>query len=175
MFTTLIVSLFTIILASSLDNLLSSEYLSDDKDVATRAIIVSKVNDIEYTEVYDTGATGIDRATITVNSNLSTKYQDANGEEKELDLTNATDLALFKSWLREEAKAELEKHKTLEEVNAEIDLTNSEYEFEKDYYLGDIVEIQEEYFNIKLKPRILKYTFSQDAKGNYTEEADYGE
>ena len=159
----------------SLDNLLTSEFLSDDKDVATRAIVVCKVNDIEFTEIYDTGAVGIDRSAITVNSNLSTKYLDANGEEKELDLTNAADLRLFKSWLREEGKAELEKHKTLEEVTAEIDFTNSKYKFNNDYYLGDIVGIQDEYFKSTLKPRILKYTFRQDASGKYTENADYGE
>lgn len=158
--------------SQSLDNLLSSEYFSNDENVATCALVVCKVNDIEYTEEYDTGKTGIDRAAIVVNSNLSTKYEDASGQEKELDLTKETDLALFKTWLREEGKNELANHVTIEEFNGEIDLTNSKYSFENDFNLGDQVAIRDEELDFYFKTRILKYTFKQDKK--YNEEADYG-
>ena len=162
----------TVKFSQSLDNLLSSEYFTSDENVATHALVVCKVNDIEYTEEYDIGKTGIDRASIVVNSNLSTKYEDASGEEKELDLTNEADLALFKQWLREEGKKELANHDTIEEVNGEIDLSNSMYSFEKNFNLGDIVRIQDEYLDYYMNAQILKYTFKQDKK--YNEEAEYG-
>lgn len=156
--------------SQSLDNLLSSTYLSNDEELATNALVVSTVEEVDYTQTYDTGATGIDRAEILVNSNLNTKYEDANGVEQETTPTSA----LYKGWQTEEAKNELTKHKEKLEVNGEIDLNASLYEFDKDFYLGDIVGIQDEYFNFVLTPRILKYTFSLDAKGIYTEAADYG-
>ena len=72
-------------------------------------------------------------------------------------------------------KKELTNHINVVEVNGEIDLVNSNYEFDKDFFIGDIVGVQDEYFNFSLTPRILKYTISQDAKGKYTEAIDYGE
>lgn len=155
--------------SQSLDNLLSSDYLTDDAEKATSALVVSTVEDIDYTQTHDTGATGIDRAEIIVESNLSTKYEDANGVEKE----TTPDSALYKGWQIEEGKAALAEHITLEEIHGEIDITNSIYEFEKHFSLGDMVRVQDEFFGFFFDARIAKYTFKQDAKG-YGEEAEYG-
>lgn len=159
----------TIRFSQSLDNLIASSYFSSDEELATSALVVSTVEDIDYTKEYDKGATGIDRAEILINSNLSTKYEDANGVEQETTPTST----LYQSWQVEEAKEELTNHVTLEEVNGEIDLINSKYTFGTDYTLGDVVLIQDEYFNFFITPQILKYTFKQDAK-SYGEEAEYG-
>lgn len=156
--------------SQSLDNLLSSKYFTNDESVATNALVVSTIEEVDYTQTYDKGATGIDRAEILVNSNLSTKYQDANGVEQE----TTPNSQLYKGWQVEEGKKELTNHITIEEVSGEIDLNNSNYLFEKDFFIGDIVVVQDEYFNFIIEPRILKYTISQDANG-YAEIADYGE
>ena len=155
--------------SQSLDNLISSEYLTDEEELGTHALVVSTVDEVDYTQVYDTGKEGIDRAEVLVNSNLSTKYEDANGEEQE----TTPNSALYKGWQVEEGKNELATHIAIEEVNGEIDLQNSNYEFVTDFYIGDIVKIQDEYFNFSLFPRILKYTLRQDANG-YGEQVDYG-
>lgn len=157
--------------SEALDNLVSSEYLEDDKDLATNALVVSTVDEVDYALEYDTGTTGIDRAEVLVNSNLSTKYEDANGVEKETTPTSE----LYKGWQQQEAVNELTNHTTLIEITGEIDLKNSNYEFDNDFYIGDIVGIQDEYFNFNVASRILKYTISQDARGIYAEVADYGE
>ena len=157
--------------SQSLDNLLSSEYLEDEENLATNALVVSTINEVDYTQIYDTGQSGIDRSEILVNSNLSTKYTDANGVEQETTPTSD----LYKGWQREEGKKELYNHTNIVEVNGIIDLNNSNYEFDKDFFIGDIVGVQDEYFNFSLTPRILKYTISQDAKGKYTEAIDYGD
>lgn len=155
--------------SQSLDNLLSSEYLTDDAEVATCAVVVSTIDNVDYTQVYDTGAKGIDRRVIIVSSNLSTKYEDANGVEKETTPTSD----LYKGWQIEEGKNALANQKTKEEVSSSIDLANSKYAFDKDFFIGDMVKVQDEYFNYSLFPRILKYTIKQDAKA-YGEEAEYG-
>lgn len=155
--------------SQSLDNLLSSEYLNDDTEKATVAQIISTVEEVDYTQIYDTGATGIDRGEILVSSNLNTKYVDANGVEQETTPTSD----LYKGWQIEEGKNELTNHKTQIEVKGELDLKNSRYEFDNDYFIGDLVRVQDEYFNYYFNTRILKFMFKQNAK--YGEEAEYGE
>lgn len=164
--------------SQSLDNLLSSDYFTDDAEKATFSLVVSTVEteqadgskkDIEYAKEYDNGATGIDRAEIYTDSNLSTKYEDANGEEKE----TTPNSALYQGWLREEAKNKLAEHITLEEINGEIDIANSSYKFDEDFFIGDLVGVQDDYFNFFVNPRITKYTFKQNAE-SYGEEAEYG-
>ncbi len=155
--------------AQSLDNLLASDYLTDDAKKATNALIVSTVDDVDYTQIYDTGATGIDRAEILVESNISTKYEDANGTEQE----TTPDSALYQGWLREEGKNKLTEHITVEEISGEIDIANSSYTFDVDFFIGDMVRVQDEYFNFYVNTKISKYTFKQDANG-YGEEAEYG-
>ncbi len=155
--------------SQSLDNLLSSEYIEDDQELATNALVVSTVEEIDYILEHDTGATGIERAEVLVNSNLNTKYEDVNGEEQETTPTSE----LYKGWQEQEAINELTKHITIKEVKGELDLINSNYEFDKDYFIGDMVRVQDDYFNYFFNTRILKYTMKQDANG-YGQEAEYG-
>jgi hypothetical protein len=157
-----------IIFSQSFDNLLASNYLINNEELATYALVVSTVDDIDYVIAYANGGAGIDRAEILINSNLSTKYEDVNGVEQE---TTPTSL-LYKGWQTEEAKKELSNNIVIEECNGEIDLKHSVYEFETDFFIGDMVKVRDEYFNFELTPRILKYTFSQAA--TYSEAADYG-
>ena len=167
--------------SQSLDSLLSSEYLTDDAEQATFALVVSTfdetttVDDVEYkkkvdyTQEYDEGGTGIDRAEIVIASNISTKYEDANGEEKEVGPTST----VYKGWQTEEAKATLAELVTREEISGEIDIANSNYTFDVDFFIGDLVRVQDDYFKFSASPRITKYTLKQDANG-YGEEAEYG-
>lgn len=156
--------------SQSFDNLLSSQYLTDESGVGTYAKVVSVVDEKEYTQTHSTGASGVDRAEIVVNSNLSTTYKDANGNEK----TTAPTSELYTGWLIEEGKKEIASRTMVEEFDGEIDLQNSMYEFDKDFYIGDKVQAMDEYFDIAKSVRITKYTIKQDANG-YGEEAEYGE
>ena len=159
----------TVRFSQSLDNLLSSEYLTDDAEIATNALIVSTVDEVDYTQEVDEGKTGIDRAEIVVNSNLSTKYEDASGAEVE----TTPDSELYKGWQRDEGSNALAEKKTFEEIAGEIDIANTAYTFDDDFFIGDVVSIQDEYFNFSQNVRITKYTLKQDANG-YGEEAEYG-
>jgi hypothetical protein len=167
--------------SQSLDNLLSSSYLTDDAQKATNALVVSSFDEtytvgeeehkrtVDYLKEVDKGATGIDRAEIVVESDLSTKYEDANGVEQE----TAPDSELYQCWQEQEGTNKLAEHITIEEVSGEIDIANSNYIFDEHFFLGDMVRAQEEYFNFYVNAKISKYTFKQDANG-YGEEAEYG-
>lgn len=170
--------------SQSSDNLLSSTYYSNDEEFGTFALVVSEAEikktvneeeitqDIEVLKEVDKGQRGLKRSEILIESNLSTKYEDSTGAEKELDFANANDLSTFQTWQEEEGKAKLAEHTTKEEVSGEIDLQNSLFEFDEDFFLGDIVRVQDEYFDFYLDTRIAKATFKQDASG-YGEEIEY--
>lgn len=172
--------------SQSFDNLLSSTYFSNEEDVGTFALVVSEAEikktvneeevtqDIEVLKEVDKGQKGSKRSEILIESNLSTKYEDANGEENELDFANASDVATFQRWQAEEGKKELANHTTIEEVSGEIDLQNSLYQFDEDFFLGDVVRVQDEYFDFYLDTRIAKVTIKQDSSG-YGEEIEYNE
>lgn len=159
----------SVVFSQSLDNLLASEYLTDDAEIASSALVVSTIEDIDYTQQYDTGATGVDRAEIIVKSDLSTKYENKSGADQETTPTSE----LFKGWQTEEGKTELAKHIAIEEISGEIDIAHSNYIFDEDFFIGDMVRVKDEYFNFSINTRISKYTIKQDAKG-YGEEAEYG-
>lgn len=170
--------------SQSFDNLLSSTYFSSDADVATFALVVSEAEikktvngeevtqDIEVLKEVDKGRTGSMRSEILIESNVSTKYEESIGGEKELDLANATDLSTFQTWQEEEGKTTLSEHTANEEVSGEIDLKNSLYKFDEDFFLGDKVRVQDEYFDFYLDAVIAKVTIKQDASG-YGEEVEY--
>lgn len=163
--------------SQSLDNLLSSEYLTDDTEKATNALVVSTFDEnegeqkrkVDYLKEVDNGETGIDRAEIIVESSLSTKYEDASGNEKE----TTPDSELFQSWQEQEGSHRLAERITKEDIKGELDLVNSNYKFDEDFFILDMVRAQDEYFNFYIDTKITKYTFKQDANG-YAEEADYG-
>ena len=159
--------------SQSLDNLIQSSFLTDDSKIGTNALVVSTVDDQDYWQVYDEGATGVDRAEILINSNLSTEYTPVGETDPvKLDLTNPTDLALYYSWLQQEGRTGLAEYTESNEVSSTLDLINSNYEFDVDFTLGDQVGVIDEYFNYDATARIIKFTFKQDSNG-YGEEADY--
>ena len=158
----------TVRFSQSFDNLLASTYYSNDEEVGTFALVVSTVDEIDYTKTYDKGEKGSKRSEILVESNISTKYEDASGVEKETTPTST----LYQGWQEEEGKTELATRTTVEEVSGEIDLQNSLFAFDEDFFLGDIVRVQDEYFDFRLDTRISKVTIKQDASG-YGEEVEY--
>lgn len=173
----------SVIFAQSLDNLINSTYYSSDEEKKTHCQVVSTFNETtgtgpsrtttsqDYVAYYPDETdepSGIDRAEIMIQSNLSTKVTQEDGTEIEIDPSSQTYQDMQKS---EGASALAEKIEVVE-FNGEIDLQNSQYQFGVDFNLGDLVKVQDEYFGYSAKARINKYTFKQDASG-YGEEAEY--
>lgn len=159
----------SVIFSQSMDNLISSEYFENSENKKTFCRVVSKFSennqDVEYAQDYDQGATNIDRLEMVVESNLSTKLED--GTEI-LPSSNT-----YKTMQQQEGKNQLAERYIDVQFNAELDLQYSNYEFEKDFFIGDVVKVRDEFFNYEASTRILKYTFKQDEQG-YGEDAEYG-
>lgn len=174
-----------VLFAQSMDNLINATYYTSDNDLKTNCQIVSTFTETttaagvrtsvseDYVAYYPdeaAGASGIDRAEMILQSNLSTKITDERGVEIEIDPSSAT----YQEMQKAEGASALAEKVTVTEFNGEIDLENSNYEFEKDFFVGDLVKVRDEYFGYEAKARITKYTFKQDESG-YGEEAEYGE
>lgn len=159
----------TVLFAQSMDNLISSEYFENSENKKTFCRVVSKFSqnnqDVEYMQDYNQGATNIDRLEMVVESNLSTKLED--GTEI-LPSSNT-----YKTMQQQEGKNQLAERYIDVQFSAELDLQYSNYQFERDFFIGDMVKVRDEYFGYEASTRILKYTFKQDATG-YGEQAEYG-
>ncbi len=164
----------SVLFAQSMDNLISSEFFENSENKKTFCRVVSKFSEkneddqtieIEYAQDYNQGATNIDRLEMVVESNLSTKLDDGT------EILPSSDT--YKTMQQQEGKNQLAERYIDIQFNAQLDLQYSNYEFEKDFFLGDLVKVRDEYFNYEAETRILKYTFKQDETG-YGEEAEYG-
>lgn len=166
-----------ILFSQSMDNLISSNYYENSEEKKTYCQVVSVFNENDQEKTYieqypDTDEShptiGIDRHEITIQSNISTKYTDASGQEQEVAPTSP----LYKGWQRQEGKNQLAEKILKREFNADIDLKFSQYKFGEDFFIGDLVKVRDEYFGYEANARIIKYTIKQDA-GGYGEEAEY--
>ena len=165
-----------IIFSQTFDNLLSSSYTRSNAAFRSYALIGGQGEGTgRIVQEYDSAPNlrGIDRAEIFVDAkDISSKYTDADGTEKELDLTTAAGLATYKAWLLERGMAKTAEAARVETFEGEIDTEASPYKFGVDYYLGDRVRVQDNFLGVYITPRILKFTMRQDRK--YSELVEYG-
>lgn len=174
----------SVLFSQSMDNLISATYYTSDEEKKTNCQIVSTFSQSEgsgsarttttteyvaYEPNETEGASGIDRAEMTLSSNLSTKVKQPDGTEVEIDPSSQTFINMQKA----EGKSALAEKISVVNFDAQIDLQFSHYIFGEDFFIGDLVKVRDEYFGYEAKARITKYTFKQDASG-YGEEAEYG-
>lgn len=166
----------TVIFSQTFDNLLSSSYTRSNAAFRSYALIGGQGEGTErILHEYDSAPNlrGIDRAEMFVDAkDISSKYKEADGTEKELNLTTADGLATYKAWLLERGKAKTAESGIVETFEGEIDTAASPYKFGVDYYLGDRVRVQDDILGVYITPRILKFTIRQDR--NYSELVEYG-
>lgn len=177
----------SVLFAQSMDNLINATYYSSNEDLKTHCQIVSTFNEQEedetthvrtnvshdYVAYYpeeNEAPTGIERSEMILESNLSTKLKQDDGTEIEIDPASIE----YEQMQRSEGASALAEKQEVVEFNGEIDLENSQYEFEADFFIGDLVKVRDEYFGYSANARITKYTFKQDESG-YGEEAEYGD
>lgn len=165
-----------IIFSQTFDNLLSSSYAQNTAAWRTFALIGGQGEGAKRIMLeYDAAPSlrGIDRAEIFVDAkDISSTYKDANGQEQELDLTTAENLATYKKWLIERGHAKIAESAQLDTFEGEIDTENTPYKFGEDFYLGDRVRVQDDFLGVFITPRILKFTMKQDRI--YSEFIEYG-
>lgn len=138
------------------DNLLTTDYQFDKTNYKNVALVAGEGEGLNRKTVLVGDATDLDRYELYVDSRNSS----TNDEE----ITEAE----YNKILAEEGNEALKEdaNSITENIEGQIE-TSSNYKFGEDYFLGDIVEIVNEY-GIKTTPRIIEVIESEDDTGTST-------
>ena len=143
-----------VVFSKQYENILSSDYSEDSKELKNVALVGGEIIEDEprkYTSVGD--ATGLNRREVFVDaSSISSK----DGEE---DL----DPAVYENKLRNKGTEELVTYAQVTDIDAEVDFSVM-YIADRDYYLGDEVQVIDEY-NIDTRARVTEYIVSYSDTG----------
>lgn len=150
-----------VIFSTSFENLTSSKYDDDRTNEKNVAYVGGKGEGLErfYAELAGTESGLARRETFVNASSLSKTYKDDQDQEQEY-----TD-AVYAEMLRQRGKQELLKYERVESFSGEIDVTNRQFVFGRDYTLGDLVTVQDDEIGKYANVRITETTEVQDQNG----------
>lgn len=156
-----------IVFSKEYDNLLSSEYTHDTTLEKNVALIGGEGEGIDRFCVLLGSQSGLQRKEVFVDaSSIGKKYKDENEVEK--TYTDAEYTAMLKAHGHQVASALT----VSEDFNGAIDITNGNWKYGVDVFLGDIVTVQDNEIGVYKSVRLGEVTEYQDQDG-YAVEAVY--
>jgi hypothetical protein len=156
-----------IIFSKEFDNLLSSEYIHDTTLEKNVALIGGEGEGIERFCVLLGSQSGLQRKEIFVDaSSVKKQYKDEN------DVEQTYTAAVYTAMLKTHAKQVTSDLTVSEDFNGAIDITNGNWKYGIDVFIGDIVTIQDNDIGVFKNVRLGEVTEYQDQDG-YTVEAVY--
>lgn len=160
-----------IILSIDYDNLNSSNYLYDNISLKNAVLIGGEGEGLErFYSLLTSGDTGLQlREVFCDASSINRNYEDENtGTEQ-----TYTD-AEYTAMLNQQGKAKLQEQIANEQFSGDVNVSFGTYQFNRDYFLGDIVTIQDNNINKFINNRITEATEVQDDNG-YSVDIVFGE
>lgn len=160
-----------IVFSQDFENLLTTDYSVDTTAQKNFALIGGEGEGLaRFFTTYQQGApTGFDRREVFVDaSSIPRKYQEE-GSTEEHEYT----VAEYTTMLVGQAQTSLKELVTTETFTGDINLTYSPYKYGVDFWLGDVVTIQDNRLGLFSNVRILKATEAQDDNG-YILSLEYG-
>lgn len=150
-----------LVFSTEWDNLISCEYSLDDSTRKTTALVGGEGEGVDRAIAWvNEGVQGYERREIFVDDTSITKtWTDDEGTEHEYTTEE------FQKMLKERGTLELSKSKSTTTIAGELNVTTSGIEFREDFYLGDVVTIENDKLGITARVRILEVTEVQDADG----------
>jgi hypothetical protein len=159
-----------IVFSKEYDNLLSSEYTLDTTLEKNVALIGGEGESIDRVCVMIGSARGIHRKEVFVDAkSVTKKYKDENDVEK--TYTDAEYTAMLKAHGHQVTSAMT----VTEDFNGVIDITNGNWKFGEDVFLGDIVTVQDNDIGVFKNVRLAEVTEYQDEDGYAVEVVYQGE
>ncbi len=157
-----------IMFSQEYDNLLSSNYSYSATNEKNAALIGGAGEGLQrFYSMVENGAKGLQRREMWVDaSSISKTYKDENDVEQ-----NYTD-AQYKTMLDAQGKQDLAPWVAIETFDGNIDVTNGNYIYGRDFTLGDIVTVQDNDIGKYINVRIREVTEVQDDDG-YSVEVNY--
>ena len=152
-----------VIFSQANENILNTNYSEDWTNYKNYVLVGGEddANGIRKVNSIDLGVSGVDRYEGFVDAkDVSSKYEDSSGVEQ--TMTDTEYKAALKSKGLETMLSEFSKEITFDGEN---DTTNQRYKFNKNYYLGNLVQVRDSDFGVKQKVQIIKFTRVQNREG----------
>lgn len=145
-----------VVFSSDFDNLLTTDYQFDKTNYKNVALVAGEGEGLDRRTVIVGNTSDLDRYEVYVDSR--------NSSSNDGSITDTE----YNQILTEEGHEALEsdEYSITENIEGEIE-TSSNYQINKDYFLGDIVEVINEY-GIETTPRIVEIIESEDENGSST-------
>lgn len=159
-----------IVFSIEYDNLNSSDYVYNEQPLKNVAIIGGAGQGIDrFYTLLTRGQEGLQLREIFVNaSSVNRTYKDENDEEHEYTATEYTKL------LKQQGQQELLKHIVEQTFDGDINVSFGVWQLNSDYFIGDIVTIQDNLLGIYINKRITETTEVQDENG-YSVDVVFGQ
>lgn len=157
-----------IVFSQEFDNLISSNYTLDTTPEKNTALIGGEGEGVaRFYSLLSSGAADLQRREIFIDaSSINKTYKDEN--DAEITYSNTEYDALLKA----KGKQDLTTLIETETFAGVIDIRNGNYIYNRDFYLGDIVTVEDKILNKYANVRICEITEIQDENG-YNVEAVY--
>lgn len=152
-----------LIFSEEFDNLSSSSYLYTDENYKTTAIIGGQGDGLErFVAQKGDSLTGYNRREMFVDANQISKTVKTE-DDTEIVYSDAE----YSEMLVQEANEKLENNKKVESFSGVLNLSSQRLKFglTNDYYVGDLITIEDKSIGKSLKARILSATEVQDENG----------
>ena len=146
----------------SFDNLRNSSYLKSKKNLKTITLVAGEGEGAERktvsVDVSNGSATGLDRRELYTDArDISSNVTDENGNSTTLSPED------YNAQLTERGNEKLSEYVSIQAFEGEAE-PNMTYKFETDYFIGDIVQIMNEY-GIESRSRITEVMRSESSSG----------
>lgn len=156
-----------IIFSQEFDNLLSSNYTFSRKKEKNTALIGGQGEGLDRFYSILIKDVGLDRKEMFVNaSSISKTYKDSNDEEKEYSSEE------YEKLLISQGRQELATKRKIETFSGGINITDGQYVLNRDFFLGDIVTIQDNELGKYINARVIETMEAQDENG-YSVSVEY--
>lgn len=156
----------SVIFSQEFDNLVQSDYMLDTKAERNFALIGGEGDEVQRIYASLGNQQGLQRKEIFIDgSSIAKKYKDG---EVEKTYTDDEYIKLLQS----QGKHDLSYLKKIESFTGNINVTFGNWLLNRDYFLGDLVTIQDNKINKYAVVRIVEITEVQDENG-YTIDAKY--
>lgn len=159
-----------IIFSVEYDNLNSSEYLYDSKSLKNSALIGGEGEGLErFFSLLSGTESGLQRRETFVDaSSINKTYKDENDEEQAYTAAEYTEL------LKQQGQQVLSQAIIDEVFNGDINVSFGSWQLNRDYFIGDIVTIQDNMLGVYVNQRITETTEVQDENG-YSVDVVFGQ
>ena len=159
-----------IVFSVDYDNLNSSDYFYTETQLRNAALIGGEGEGLErFYTLLTSGKSGLQLREIFVDaSSINRTYQDENEEEQ--TYTNAE----YRAMLNQKGQEQLAQHIITETFSGEVNATFGMWLYGRDYFLGDVVTVQDNKIGKYVNSRITEATEVQDDNG-YTVNVVFGE